>query len=32
MDFYQWHRTVVELHETILFVGRLISWLVIHRP
>ena len=32
LDFFQWHRTVVELHETILYIGRLVSWLLIHRP
>lgn len=32
MDFVQWHRTIQEFHQTVIFVGWLISWLVIHVP
>lgn len=32
MNFFQWHRTIVEFHQTVNFIGYAVSWLVIHRP
>jgi hypothetical protein len=32
MDFFQFHRTIVEFHETVIFFGRLISELIRLRP
>lgn len=33
MDFwFQVHRSIPHYHEVVLFIGHLVSWLVIHRP
>lgn len=32
MDFFQFHRTIVEFHAVVIFVGRLISELIRLRP